>query len=254
MIELFVTDIDGCLAEPYERFDLEGVTTLRQFAETADRSRDTPTAPALTICSGRPYPYVESLTQILGITTPALFESGGGRFDPVSARTVWNPRWTPELEATMEDIQHWLLTECIPGTKLMLDHAKRTQAGIITPDEEEILELRPRVERYVEEHAPPLRVFTTDNSIDVVPPDITKKQGLEWLASTLEIDMSEIAYIGDTNGDLEALEAVGTSFAPANAHDVVRSAVDHVTEGAVMEGTLEAYRHCRAQNERRVRA
>jgi hypothetical protein len=29
----------------------------------------------------------------------------------------------------------------------------------------------------------------------------------------------------------------------------VRAQVDHVTEGTVIEGTLEAYRHCRAQNE-----
>ncbi|MFB6230851.1 MAG: HAD family hydrolase [Salinibacter sp.] len=250
MIELFVTDIDGCLGQPYVPYDLDGLATLRRYAEAAGRPDDSSKAPALTICSGRPYPYVEALTQVLGVSTPVLFESGGGQFDPVSARTTWSPQWTDEQEAALEAVRHWFVTECIPGTGLMLDRAKHTQAGVITPNEDEIPPLRPRVERFVEENALGLHVFTTDNSVDVVPEGITKRHGLEWLADTLESELEEIAYIGDTDGDLSALEAVGTSFAPANAQEAVRAQVDHVTESPAIEGTIEAYRHCRRQNER----
>lgn len=248
MIELFVTDIDGCLGVPYTPYDLEGLKTLRGYAEEAGRPGDHPTNPALTICSGRPYPYVEAITQTLGIRTPVLFEAGGGQFDPEGAQTTWSPQWSGELETLMEEVRHWLATECLPGTGLMLDHAKRTHAGVASPDEDEIADLRPRVERFVAENASRLHVFTTDISIDIVPDGITKRHGLEWLADTLDVEMDEIAYIGDTNGDLEALGTVGTSFAPANAHDVVREQVDHVTEGRVLEGTLEAYRYCRQKN------
>lgn len=248
MIELFVTDIDGCLGLPFVPYDLEGLGTLRGYAEEAGRPGDDRAKPALTICSGRPYPYVEALTQTLDVRTPVLFEAGAGLFDPVAAKTLWSPRWTKDLESTMEELRHWLATECIPGTRLMLDHAKRTHAGVITPDPDEIAELRPRVERYVDENADGLRVFTTDNSVDIVPGGITKRHGLAWLADTLDVEMDEIAYIGDTNGDLEALDAVGTSFAPANAHEVVREQVDYVTDGSILEGTLEAYRFCVQRN------
>jgi hydroxymethylpyrimidine pyrophosphatase-like HAD family hydrolase len=114
----------------------------------------------------------------------------------------------------------------------------------VSPDPDEIDEVRARTEQYVADHAPDLRVFVTDVSVDVVPPGITKRTGLQWLSDHLEVDLDEIAYIGDTDSDLEALQAVGTSFAPANANEAVREAANHVTDGSVLDGTLEAYRHC----------
>jgi len=241
MIRLFVTDIDGCLAEPYTPYDLTGLSTLRDRA-----ARDRDAAPTLSICSGRPYPYVEAVSQALDVTAPVLFESGGGRFDPVAAQTAWSPHLTDELEAKLQTVRQWFVTECIPGTHLSLDHAKRTQAGVVSPSVEEIRTVRPRAEEFVAEEAPGLHVFSTDVSVDVVPPNITKQDGLEWLADHLGLGLDEIAYIGDANADLDALNAVGLSFAPANATEEVRDCVDHVTEGAVLDGVLEAYRHCQA--------
>jgi HAD superfamily hydrolase (TIGR01484 family) len=244
MIKLFVTDIDGCLGEPYTPYALDGLATLRRYAHDAGPPTASDPTPALSICSGRPYPYVEALTQMLDLTVPVLFESGGGRFDPVEAQTTWNPALTDEVETEIEKVRHWLVTECVPGTKMSIDHAKRTQAGVVSPDPDEIDEVRARTEQYVADHAPDLRVFVTDVSVDVVPPGITKRTGLQWLSDHLEVDLDEIAYIGDTDSDLEALQAVGTSFAPANANEAVREAANHVTDGSVLDGTLEAYRHC----------
>ncbi len=243
VIKLFISDIDGCLAAPYEAYDLEGLSTLRRLPDEAD------TAPTLSICSGRSYPYVEAMTQALALTTPVLFEAGGGQFDPVAAQTAWSPHLTDEVEAKLRTVERWFVTECVPGTHISLDHAKRTQTGVVSPEVEEIRALLPRTEKFVAEEAPGLHVFATDISVDVVPPGITKRDGVEWLAERLDLGLDEMAYIGDAETDLEALNAVGTSFAPANADAAVRAEVDHVTEGTVLEGTLEAYRYCWAQNE-----
>jgi hypothetical protein len=248
VVKLFVSDIDGCLATPYESYDLVGFSTFRRFVDDAGLPTEEHPTPAVSICSGRPYPYVEAITQALDITVPVLFEGGGGRFDPVAAQTTWNPALTEEVEAEIEEVRHWFVTECVPGTKMSIDHAKRTQAGVVSPDPQEIADLRPRTEAFVSENVPDLRVFSTDVSIDVVPPGITKRSGLEWLIQHLGVDMSETAYIGDTDSDLGALSAVGTSFAPANADEEVLRTVDHVTDGAVLDGTLEAYRWCLDQN------
>lgn len=244
MIKLFVTDIDGCLAQPYQPYDLVGFATLRRFVDDAGLPTEEHPTPAVSICSGRPYPYVEAMTQALGLTVPVLFEGGGGRFDPVAAQTTWNPRLTDEIEAEIEEVRHWFVTECVPGTKMSIDHAKRTQAGVVSPDTDEIVAARARTEQFVDENVPDLRVFSTDVSVDVVPPGITKRTGLEWLTEHLGVGMDEVAYIGDADSDLEALAAVGTSFAPANADEEVLRAVDHVTDGSVIDGTLEAYRQC----------
>jgi hydroxymethylpyrimidine pyrophosphatase-like HAD family hydrolase len=131
---------------------------------------------------------------------------------------------------------------------MSLDHAKRTQTGIVSPDPDEVVDARARTEQFVDAHVPDLRVFSTDISVDVVPPGITKRNGLEWLADHLGVALDEVAYIGDTDSDLEALSVVGTSFAPANADEEVLRAVDHVTDDPVIDGTVEAYRHCLAQN------
>ena len=243
MIKLFVTDIDGCLAEPYEPYDLEALSTLRRLADGAQGP-----APALSICSGRPYPYVEAMTQALDLTTPVLFEAGGGRFDPVAAQTTWSPKLTDEMEAKLNTVQQWFLRECVPGTSMSLDHAKHTQTGVVSPEVDEIRALCPRTEQFVAENALGLHVFSTDVSVDVVPPGITKREGLAWLADHLGLGLEEIAYIGDADSDLEGLRAVGLSFAPPNATEAVRAQADHVPESAVIGGTLEAYRYCRAQN------
>lgn len=248
VIKLFVTDIDGCLAEPYAPYDLDGLAALRRYANDAGDPTGSSQAPALSLCSGRPYPYVEAMSQALGLTVPVLFEGGGGRFDPVAAQTTWTPRLTDEIEAALEEVRHWFVTDCVPGTKLSIDHAKRTQAGVVSPDPEEIDELYPRTQAFVADHVSELRVFSTDVSIDVVPPGITKRNGLTWLSEHLGVEMAEIAYIGDTDSDLEALSAVGTSFAPANADEEVLKTVDHVTNGRVLDGTLDAYRYCVQQN------
>jgi len=246
MIELFVTDIDGCLAQPYEPYDLVGFSTFRQFIDGAGSPTAEDSAPAVSVCSGRSYPYVEAITQALGLTVPVLFEGGGGRFDPVAAQTTWNPALTDEIEGEIEAVRHWFATECVPGTQMSIDHAKRTQAGVVSPDPDEITAVRPRTEEFVAENVPDLRVFSTEVSIDVVPPGITKRTGLEWLTDHLGVEMDEIAYIGDTDSDLEALSAAGTSFAPANADEEVLRMVD---DSPVLEGVLEAYRQCLELND-----
>lgn len=245
-IELFITDIDGCLAEPFEALELDRWQELAEKSSGAGRSD--PHRPRLTLLSGRPLGYVEAVAQALGCREPALFEAGAGAFDLSDGRVRWNPALTEELERQMQAVRTWLIEECIPGTALSFDYGKRTQAGVIGPDPEAVERLFPRVEAYVEERFPALRVFETEISIDVVPAAITKRQALDWLAEQTGIPVARMAYIGDTTGDLEALQAVRRSFAPRNAFEAVREQVFLETDGAFVDGVHEAYDWCRAHN------
>lgn len=249
MIRLFISDIDGCLAEPYAPYDLRGFETMARYAREADPLEDGGPRPVVSLCSGRAYAYVEAVTQALALTTPVLFESGAGLFHPVEARIDWNPTITDEVESQLREVREWMMEACIPDTSLSLDYNKRTQAGLVSPNQDEIDRFVPKVEAFVAEQAPDLHVFPTHMSIDVVPPTITKREGLEWLGRHLGIPLDEMAYIGDTKGDLVALEQVGHSFAPTNAQDLVKKRVDHVTGHPLMDGTLEAYRWCVKYNE-----
>lgn len=56
--------------------------------------------------------------------------------------------------------------------------------------------------------------------------------------------LHEIAFIGDTWADAEAIEAVGAGFAPQNGIPAAKCAADLVTDGAVIDGVVETHQWC----------
>ena len=63
MIRLIVIDVDGVLS-PGEAAPLD-FAVLQRLAEVNDRARHDPHHPAVTLCTGRPAPYVEVLMQAI---------------------------------------------------------------------------------------------------------------------------------------------------------------------------------------------
>ena len=250
MVQLFVSDIDGCLSEPYDRMDLPALVRLADYVDRGGAVGSDPIYPAFSICSGRPLPYVECLTQMLGIRVPVLFESGGGMFDPRTAEVIWSPLLTDSLRKQLDEVEAWMIHEGIPGTSMVYDYAKRTQAGVIGPDHDEITACIPRVQHFVDANGFDLLVQPTHLSIDVVATGITKEIGLDWLADTVDISTHQFAYIGDSIGDLAALQRVGHSFAPENAIDQVKSSVDVVTPPRA-QGVLKAVETCILKNQQK---
>ncbi len=228
MIRLFVSDIDGCLSEPYQVMDLEILGEIAALARLGGKLDGHHHVPALSLCSGRPMSYVEGMAQMLGIQLPVLFESGGGLFDPVAGRVIWSPHLTPEVLEEVREITRWLETDCVPGTSMRVDYAKRAHAGVIGPNPDEILAAIPGVKDFIAREGLKCEVLPTHLSIDVVAYGITKETGMDWLADMLDLSLDEIAYIGDSMGDFKTLQRVGTSFAPQNAKDEVKAGVDHV--------------------------
>lgn len=243
MIRLFVSDIDGCLAAPYRPFELDKLERLSTLSTVAGSPGNHPDFPAVSICSGRSYPYVEAMSQVLGLVSPVLFEAGGGMFDPVDATIHWHPAFTPDVRDEINELRDTVraLVESMP---VEFDHAKKSQVALVGTDSEALDEALMLIKRRVEEHHPNLRAYHTQISIDVVPLSINKLRGIEWLSDRTGISMDEVAYIGDTNGDIDALEAVGRSFAPANATETVKAVVDRVCSGRTIDGVLEAYGAC----------
>jgi hydroxymethylpyrimidine pyrophosphatase-like HAD family hydrolase len=251
VISLFLTDIDGCLSEPYCALDLEAMAQLRAWSEAADAD---PAMPRLGICSGRSYGYVEALVQALGWRGPALFESGAGRFYLEGGRVHWNEALTEELEDQLDAVRKFFRRELIPRGGFNMDYGKRAQASIVTLDPDALTRAIEGTEALIACRFPDLFVAPTHVSIDVLPRVLNKRVGVEELARHEGLSLCEIAFVGDTRGDIGALEAVGFSFAPANAQPEVLHAVDIVTEGAVLAGVIEAYRWCVAHNRARLRA
>ncbi|GAB5517824.1 MAG: HAD hydrolase family protein [Rhodothermales bacterium] len=249
-VKLFVADIDGCLSEPYAPFDLTGLATLRQMIQVAQAGH--PTLPLFTLCSGRPFPYVEAMGQALGIQQPMLFEAGAGCFDPVANTITWHPRLTDAMIEQSRAVTAWAERDLIQRYPLALDHAKRTQVSLVARTPELITELLPEVEEVVAREAPDLTVFQTSHSIDIHSPELTKAEGLRWLGQQSGIDLAHMAYIGDSEGDRLALLAVGHAFAPANASAALQHDAIQWSSETFVAATTEAYRTCVLQNASRA--
>lgn len=63
-----------------------------------------------------------------------------------------------------------------------------------------------------------------------------KLVGLAAIKAKLGVPEGEIAYVGDDVNDICVIERVGVSYAPSNAHGLVRARVNHVVSRAGGDG------------------
>jgi HAD superfamily hydrolase (TIGR01484 family) len=245
MIKLFITDLDGCLAHPFLSPDWEAISQIRALNM---QSREDTTIPKLTICSGRPFPYVEAVGQWLNVDIPMLFESGGGMYDINTNEITWNPHFNKEAREAVTEIKTWMEKTLIKHYKgTYPEFAKFTDAGLVNPDPAKIALMHDEVLNYVGTKYPMFEVHVTDVSVNVILKKTNKGQGIRNLCEKLNIGLDEVAYIGDSSGDIPGLEIVGKSYAPKNAKEYVKEIVDSVTQEATL-GVLEVYEELIAAN------
>ncbi len=238
MTRLFVVDIDGCLTHPFKTPHWESFSTIRERNLRAMRD---PTVPKLAILTGRPQPYAECMAQMLGIDQPVIFESGGGMFDPKTTQVHWNPAITPDMMKRVERLRDWaakLIDSHFPGS--MLEFAKHTDVGFVNQDHAVIQRIFALCKERVACEDDLFEVHHTDISVNLILSVCNKGNGLRWISGFTGIPLSEIAYIGDSSGDITALKIAGKAFAPSNAAPSVK-AIAEVMRGETSEGVLEAY-------------
>lgn len=230
---LFLSDLNGCLAEPYQPYDLAGLARLA-------RAIHQPGAAPFALLTGRAYGYTEAFAQLLGLTAPAFFEAGAGAFFLPEARTVWHPRLTPDVLGALDEVRRWFFSDLLPDhPALAFDFGKRAQVGVIGPDAAQVASAAETTRRFVRAF-PGLTVFTTHVSVDVLAEGLTKGDALDWIAELTGTALADMAFIGDTEGDLGALRRVGRPFAPANASEAVKAASE-VLPAPGLAGVEAAY-------------
>ncbi|MFW6347404.1 MAG: HAD-IIB family hydrolase [Cyclonatronaceae bacterium] len=242
MIKLFVLDLDGCVSMPFEIPEWDA---LRQLRELNDASRQDRRIPPITICSGRPQPYVEAVGQWLGVYQPLIFESGGGMFDPRDVSLHWPPELDDHAEAQIAEIRKWVDEEVLSAYEgTVSEFTKRTDVGIIHREEAVINEIYQKVNAKVKADFPAFEAHFTEISINIIMKAANKGSGLRWLARKTGISTGEIAYIGDSGGDIPALKEAGMAFAPANARLALKRLPGIIpTKSPATRGVIEAYKH-----------
>ena len=237
MIKLFVTDLDGCMSMPFTTPDWEAASKIRDLNI---QSRTDEAIPQLTICTGRPFPYAEAVAQWLDIRLPFVFESAGlYHWDGnriVTAVDQKNGQLKP-----IREMKRWLRDELLPNYPgAEPEFTKMMDAGVVCPDEELIKKIHREVLRKIDDDFPDLEVHATEISVNVLIGGNNKLQGLKLISESLGVELSEMAYIGDSSGDVPALSNVKMPFAPMNARQVAKDHAEVLPQNTT-KAVLEAY-------------
>ena len=85
-----------------------------------------------------------------------------------------------------------------------------------------------------------VKVLDTGFAVHLQTKGISKGLALRKLAADLGIPLQQFLAMGDSENDLEMIQAAGVGVAVANARDEVRAAADYVTEKRDGDGFAEA--------------
>jgi hypothetical protein len=83
-------------------------------------------------------------------------------------------------------------------------------------------------------------VLDTGFAIHLQTPGVSKGAALTALAREMGISPSDMMAVGDSENDIEMLEAAGIGVAVRNAPAAVQAAADRVTEESYGDGFVEA--------------
>lgn len=244
MTKLFVLDLDGCISHPFITPHWESITEIRAFSI---QSYTDQTIPQLSICTGRPYPYAEAVAQWLDIQNPIVFESGGGVYFPAEQRVEFAAGYLVhqnEVEEIRQIVQNLIETR-FPD--VLPEFSKKTDVGMVHANSDIIRQLFNICKDEIAPKFENFEVHRTEVSVNVILKTCNKANGLKMISRLTETSLSELAYIGDSSGDISALKIVGKPFVPSNAASEIKS-LGYNLSGETSLGVLEAYKMLIHQN------
>ena len=237
-IEYFLVDLDGCVTEPFSSPDW---TLISQLRALSDRSHCEVHVPQLSICTGRPAPYTEAVGQWLNIQVPVLFESGAGMLDLNNQQVSWNPLLQADALEISAEIKAYIQRLKQQFPELQPESSKQIDAGFVCADKGRMKQLAVIFSQFIKKHFPMFELHATDISISAIWPCANKGSGLDWFCKVMNVNPTNVAFIGDTSGDIPALKRAGISFAPQNANLQNKQVADYVTPGASTAGVIQAW-------------
>ncbi len=239
-VRLILSDIDGCITpEESAAWDWERFSRFVQLVRDASAGRST-LAP-MTLCTGRPQPYVEALMKVLDIRFASICESGAILYSLHDNCSRLAPEITPERVRGLQALRNHIVTEIFPDFPgLVYQFGKEAQMSLYCEQPECFPEVTRRVAAFAAT-VPGLDVVITPSHyyVNIDLPGVTKGGAIRKLLGDLGITRREAAGMGDTLGDLSIREEVGFFACPANAVDALKRVADYVSPYPNIEGMLD---------------
>lgn len=238
-LRLIVFDIDGVLTDgEAQPWDLKLIAELAALNRAArlDSSR-----PAVTLCSGRPAPYVDAMLQAIDGHVPAIFESGAGLYDPAGYRFLPNP--SLGTGSTMRQARQRLTQKLVRPGHADIQPGKEYSLSLFPLDPAALPALESLARAALGPLAERIDLVYSASCLNVMPAGIDKAGGLYFLAKVTGIALAAMLAVGDSAVDGPMLTVAGYSAAPANASSYIQSLAQYVAPSPAAQGVREILVH-----------
>lgn len=223
MLRAVATDVDGTLTDRRRRINTTAVEAIRTLVDAGI---------TVMLASGNTVCFMDSISKMIGTDGTIIGENGGvyrrgfsGPLQVVGDRQVC-------LEA-FEILRDYFARKGVELEQYSAEYrfADVAFARNIDPAEAQAV---------IQVQGLDVRVLDTGFAIHLQPPGVSKGAAMRELAVEMGIPTSEILAIGDSENDIEMLEAAGVGVAVANATPATRMAADVVTSRPHGDGFVEA--------------
>lgn len=148
----------------------------------------------------------------------AVERAGRSALDPAEELFVVGPTYAHAWESTEHGICEELEMMSEPATKMLLSNPGMASS-----------ELHAIIAPHIPEDLAHVTYSMPEGLIEVSAPGVTKRAGLEELASLVGAGPADVVCFGDMPNDIEMLRWAGIGVAMGNAVDEVKAVADEVT-------------------------
>lgn len=236
-VDAVFCDIDGCLGpESHEPMDAHGLGRLADHNRRATTVGD---VPVVTLCSGRPQPFVEALCRVIANTTvPCVCENGVWVYDPRGQRFLRDPAITPEHLGWVHDATRFIEAEWAPQG-VVIQPGKAASISLWHPDTKFLRRACPALEERFAREGWGLRVSMTVAWINCDLAHVDKGTGIDRTFAITGLTRERCAGIGDSFSDMPILDRVAVFGCPANADDGLKARAHRVVAAQELAGVFE---------------
>ncbi len=235
-----IADIDGCISpEESVAWDLGAFLRLAERSQAASAGRGT--MPPMTLCTGRPQPYVEVLMKLLDVRAPAICENGAVLYTLHNNTSRFGPGVTEEKVQGLRAVHGFIETAILPDyPQLVYQFGKEAQLSVFSEQPACFDEVKERIEDFVaKQGGPAVLIEPSHFYLNISLEGVDKGRALNALLDELHATRETVAGIGDTAGDLPLRDAVGFFACPANAKPEIKNVADYVSPYPTLEGVLD---------------
>jgi hydroxymethylpyrimidine pyrophosphatase-like HAD family hydrolase len=224
--EADVTAVDGVLSHG-EAAPLD-FAVLQRVAEFNDRACRNPTYPSVTVCTGRPVPYVEVLMQAIHAHYPAVYENGAGLYIPQPYGFKWHPALTRATHMWLIRLQTVLHHALVAPTLAYFQPGKSASLSLFPSAGVPLRQIAAEAGRLARDFGGEFAVEAAPCVI-IILCGVDKAEGVRWLARVTGIPLGDIAGVGDSPSDMKFMHLLGWIAAPANAHESVKQIASYAS-------------------------